>query len=42
MDIHIEKIELAKRLLETNDEAVLIQITEVFENNGRDFWIDLP
>ncbi|WP_234997876.1 hypothetical protein [Mucilaginibacter sp. OK098] len=37
-----EKIELAKRLLETEDEAILIQIKEVFENHDRDFWIELP
>jgi len=42
MDVHIEKIALAKRLLETDDEAVLLQIKEVFENNDKDFWHDLP
>jgi predicted transcriptional regulator len=42
MDVQTEKIELAKRLLETEHEAVLIQIKEVFENYDRDFWHDLP
>jgi len=42
MDVQVEKIELAKRLLETDDEAVLLQIKEVFENNDKDFWNDLP
>ncbi|MDB5031046.1 hypothetical protein [Mucilaginibacter sp.] len=42
MDVQIEKIALAKRLLETDDEAVLLQIKEVFESNDKDFWNDLP
>jgi len=42
MDVQTEKIELAKRLLETDDEAILFQIKEVFENHNRDFWNDLP
>jgi len=42
MDLQSLKIELAKRLLETDDEAVLLQIKEVFENNDKDFWNDLP
>jgi hypothetical protein len=42
MDVQTEKIELAKRLLETDDEAVLLQIKEVFESHDKDFWSDLP
>lgn len=42
MDVQVEKIELAKRLLETNDVGVLLQIKEIFENNDKDFWTDLP
>ena len=42
MDVQVEKIELAKRLLETNDEAILLRIKEVFESNDKDFWDDLP
>jgi hypothetical protein len=42
MDVQVEKIELAKRLLETDDEAVLLQIKEIFESNEKDFWNDLP
>jgi hypothetical protein len=34
MDLQTEKIELAKRLLETDDEAVLLQIKEVFESHN--------
>jgi len=42
MDVRTEKIELAKRLLETEDEGVLLQIKEVFENHDKDFWDILP
>ncbi|WCT12745.1 hypothetical protein [Mucilaginibacter jinjuensis] len=33
MDVQTEKIELAKRLLETDDEELLQQIKVVFENH---------
>ncbi|MDP9048785.1 MAG: hypothetical protein M3N14_11665 [Bacteroidota bacterium] len=42
MDLQTEKIELAKRLLQIEDETVLLQIKEVFENHDKDFWNDLP
>jgi hypothetical protein len=42
MDLQTEKIELAKRLLETEDESVLLQIKEVFESHDKDFWHELP
>jgi len=42
MNLQAEKIELAKRLLETEDESVLLQIKEVFESHDKDFWNDLP
>ncbi len=42
MDLQAQKIALAKRLLDTDDEAVLLQIKEVFESNEKDFWNDLP
>jgi len=42
MDVQTEKTELARRLLETNDETILLQIKEVFENHDKDFWADLP
>jgi len=42
MNVQTEKIALAKRLLETEDEAVLLQIKEVFEKQEKDFWNDLP
>ncbi|PAW92449.1 hypothetical protein CKK33_02630 [Mucilaginibacter sp. MD40] len=39
MDIQTEKIELAKRLLETNDELILRQIKDILEGVE---WNDLP
>jgi hypothetical protein len=42
MNVQNEKIALAKRLLETDDEVVLLQIKEVFESHEKDFWNDLP
>lgn len=42
MDIQTEKIALVKRLLDTDDESILNQVKEVFENNEKDFWNDLP
>lgn len=42
MNVQTEKIALAKRLLETDDETVLLQIKEVFETQEKDFWNDLP
>jgi len=42
MNVQTEKIALAKRLLETDSEAILLQIKEVFEIHEKDFWNDLP
>ncbi|MBK0379588.1 hypothetical protein [Mucilaginibacter segetis] len=42
MNLLAEKIELAKRLLEVEDEHLLFQIKQLFENDGKDFWDDLP
>ena len=42
MDLQTEKIELAKRMLQTDDESVLLQIKEVFDSHDKDFWSDLP
>lgn len=41
MDIQTEKIELVKRLLDIDDEAILQQVKEVFESHGKDFWDEL-
>lgn len=42
MDVLIEKVELAKRLLSTDDEAVLFKIKDVLDTNEKDFWDYLP
>ena len=42
MDIQTEKMELAKRLMETEDEAIILQVKEIFESQDKDFWDDLP
>jgi len=42
MDIQVEKIELAKRLLDTDDEAVIQELKNVFDAHEKDFWNDLP
>ena len=42
MNIATEKIELVKRLLDTDDEAVLQQLKQVFESYENDFWDELP
>jgi len=42
MDIQSEKLELVKRLLDTDDELVLQQVKDIFANHEKDFWNDLP
>ncbi len=42
MDIQAEKIELVKRLLDTEDEAVIREVKSVFESHEKDFWNELP
>jgi hypothetical protein len=42
MNIQTEKIELVKRLLDTDDESVIQQVKAVFETHEKDFWDDLP
>ncbi|HJP62898.1 MAG TPA: hypothetical protein VJ844_05620 [Mucilaginibacter sp.] len=42
MDIQAEKIELVKRLLDTEDQSILAEVKHVFESHEQDFWIDLP
>ena len=42
MNLLAEKIELAKRLLEVEDEQLLMQIKQLFDNDGKEFWDDLP
>jgi hypothetical protein len=43
MDIQTEKIELAKRLLDTEDQSVIDAVKSVFKNFDADNkWGDLP
>ncbi|WP_439556382.1 hypothetical protein [Dyadobacter sp.] len=43
MDIKTEKIELAKRLLNTSDERIIKAVKSVFENFDNEYdWSDLP
>jgi hypothetical protein len=41
MDIQFEKIELIKKLLETNDESVIESIKSIFKKEKNDFWDEL-
>lgn len=41
MDIQLEKLELIKMLLETNDESVIASIKSIFKKEKKDFWEDL-
>jgi hypothetical protein len=42
MNIQTEKIELAKRLLDTDDESIIKQVKDIFESHEKDFWNELP
>lgn len=42
MSIAITKVELAKRLLETNDIGIINHIKAVFESHTTDWWEELP
>jgi hypothetical protein len=42
MDIQAEKIELVKRLLDTDDRSILQEVKNVFESHEKDFWNNLP
>lgn len=42
MNIQAEKIELVKRLLDTDDESVIQEVKNVFASHEKDFWNDLP
>jgi hypothetical protein len=42
MNIQTEKIELVKRLLDTDDESIIKQVKDIFESHEKDFWNELP
>ncbi|WP_366185197.1 hypothetical protein [Flavobacterium ovatum] len=41
MDIQLEKLEIIKQLLETNDETIIESIKKVFKREKKDFWEEL-
>jgi predicted transcriptional regulator len=41
MDIQLEKLEIIKQLLETNDETIIASIKKVFTREPKDWWDDL-
>ena len=41
MDIQLEKLELIKKLAETNDFAVIESIRKIFQKEKKDWWEDL-
>ena len=41
MNIPLEKLELIKMLLETNDESVITSIRNVFTSKKKDWWEEL-
>ncbi|HCA83511.1 MAG TPA: hypothetical protein DEP18_06960 [Flavobacteriales bacterium] len=42
MSIAITKVELAKRLLETDDIGIINHIKAIFESRSSDWWDELP
>jgi hypothetical protein len=41
MNIQLEKLELIKMLLETNDESVINSIKNIFKSEKKDWWEEL-
>ncbi|MBG6187107.1 hypothetical protein [Flavobacterium sp. CAN_S2] len=41
MDIQSEKLELIKLLLETNDNAIIEAVKNIFKSQKKDVWKDL-
>lgn len=42
MDIQLEKLELMKLLLETENPSIIKAIKKVFHKEQKDWWDDLP
>ena len=42
MDLHLEKLELIKKLAETEDVSVVKAIQKIFNRKKKDFWEELP
>lgn len=41
MDLHLEKLELIKKLAETEDVSVVKAIQKIFNRKKKDFWEEL-
>ncbi|RVT79547.1 hypothetical protein EOD40_00070 [Flavobacterium sufflavum] len=41
MNIQLEKLELIKKVLETNDESIIESIKSIFRKEKKDWWDDL-
>jgi predicted transcriptional regulator len=41
MDIQLEKLELIKKLVETDDQSIIASVKKVFSSNKKDFWEEL-
>ncbi|NBL64613.1 hypothetical protein GV828_05290 [Flavobacterium sp. NST-5] len=41
MDIQLEKLELIKKLADTNDFAVIESIKKIFQKEKKDWWDEL-
>ena len=41
MNIQLEKLELIKKLVETEDPTIIDSIKEIFSKKNRDWWDDL-
>lgn len=41
MDIQLEKLELIKKLVETEDPAIIDSIKKIFSKKKKDWWDDL-
>ena len=42
MDIQLEKIELMKLLLETENPSIIKSIKKIFQKEQKDWWDELP
>ncbi len=41
MDIQLEKQELIRKLLETNDESIIAAVKNIFKTEKKDWWEEL-
>ena len=41
MDIQLEKLELIKLLVETDDQSIIASVKKIFSSNKKDFWEEL-